>query len=101
MKRRKLLSPAAYVLIQSKLSIGVPLTRIIKDLDLQISRPALSRLLMISEDSFTSHVDDSIAMQNSLLPKWVDTAGPYVQEQPDEWKYEGLFPLGAWINENN
>jgi hypothetical protein len=103
MKKRKLLSPTAYIAVHARLNMGVPLSRIIKDLQVAMSRPALSKLLAANDTSFSPAVpvDDSIAIQNSLNPKWIDYDGPLVQEQPDDWKYVGYFPYGVWTHEND
>ena len=87
MKPRKLLTQAALAKLEVLTMMGVPLARCITDLQLDMSRPAVKKLLDIH--LLADH-------QTSLNPEWLDPTGPLVQEQPSNYSYEGYFPLGHW-----
>lgn len=88
--KRKLIPKALFVEIISRKALGVPISRVIKDLDLDISRTSLNSLLKVYEVSAVTGKFDG-----SLFPPWLaDT--PEVQEQPDNWYYQGHFPWGNW-----
>lgn len=99
MKMRKLMNPKLYTQIQEKLDMGVPLTKVMKQLDITMSHPACSKLMRYFEDSRDySDPDGATIIHNSLFPKWLDADGPTVQEQPFDYKYIGYFPYGEWVH---
>lgn len=88
--KRKLIPRALFAEIIARKALGVPSSRIIKDLELDISRTSLSSLIKVYEVSYADGKFDT-----SLFPPWLkDTAK--IQEQPDNWYYEGYFPWGVW-----
>ncbi len=102
MKKRKLMIPSAYSDLSYKLTLGVPLSRVLRQSELDISRPLVSRLLNHFENSLDySDPDTAVRIHNSLFPSWLIKDGPVIQEQPDGWTYVGYFPLGEWVNGNN
>lgn len=91
-------------------SYGAALSRIIRDLNLDISRTALAKLydyelLRKYDYGDLAESDKDIAMANniesSLFPDWLDESKSEVQENPDEWYYVGHFPYGKWVNDEN
>ncbi len=100
MKKRKLLTPGCYGMIDAKVQLGVPLAKIMRDMSLEdaISRPSLSKLV---KHYNTMLEDNDTVISASLFPSWLASDGISVQEQPDNWYYEGYFPLGDWMHEND
>ena len=96
-KRRKLLRGDVLARISLWVGHGVPLMRILNDMDLasMISRPAADKLVSMYEESKRDS-EDSLTIVRSLNPPWLDPAGAPVQEQPKDWVYIGPFPLGEW-----
>lgn len=91
MKRRKLLSRAAIEQLKERLDMGVPLATAIAKLELNLSRPSAKHLIeYYSTNKF----------EQSLFPPWLEES-PAVQEQPDNWRYVGYFPLGEWYKCND
>lgn len=73
-------------------SLGVPLARALENIGLNnISRPAAKSLLKCN-DAISNDI-----INKSLCPTWLDPAGDNIQEQPDNYTYEGFFPLGKWV----
>ena len=87
-KPRKLLTPSAMTEIIEKRMQGVPLARIMRQLniDTKITRPVVAKLLAIYPHN-----------KESLFPEWMDNTGPAIQSQPENYKYNGFFPLGVWV----
>jgi len=95
--RRKLINLNMLTMLRSKNDDGVPVARLIRDFELAVSLPHLRKLM---EYSRLALEDSNVA--SSLEPPWLDLASPEVQECPDNYKYKGLFPFGAWLeNEDN
>lgn len=101
MKRRKLISPQYYSMLDAKLKVGIPLAKVMRDTGLEdeISRPSLIKLLK----HYNTMTDtDNVTIHNSLFPSWLDPSSQeVVQEQPHDWTYVGYFPLGDWMHEDN
>jgi len=90
-----------------RLNYGAAISRIVRDLDLDISRTALAKLVdyeMLRRYDYAtladSEKDETIAnnIESSLFPEWLDESVSEVQENPDNWYYKGHFPYGAWVN---
>lgn len=78
--------------------IGVPLTRIIKDKNMDVSRPHLDKLVHLYQLSYIDKVYEEEQLQlitNSLFPPWIEP-DPIIQVQPETYKYRGRFPFGYW-----
>lgn len=96
--KRKLLSMTTFNEVLKRKAMGVPVARIMVDLDLKdkISRTSLVNLITaydaITDPGSPHNVKDSM---QSLYPEWLQTDID-VQEQPDNWYYEGYFPWGTW-----
>jgi hypothetical protein len=74
---------------------GVPITRIIKQLGLHISRPHLTNLLHYYDIYISlSDPEQKLILYMSLFPPWLDN--DYIKIQPNSWYYEGFFPWGLW-----
>lgn len=86
-------------------SYGVPITRIIADYNLDISRPLFVKLLDCYQLSQTTQLTEeernSSIIYKSLFPDWLDSDNMQVQEQPEGWAYEGRFPWGKWVYDEN
>lgn len=97
-KARKLLTPQTLYQIAEWTSLGVPVARAMRQLDLEgnITRPTVVMLLKAYVERKTStqaHYDRTLA---SLFPPWLTEDGPAIQEQPEEYNYVGHFPQGYW-----
>ena len=90
-KKRKLVRHKLLLELAEKSSMGVPLTRLIRDAELDISRPHLYKLLYYYNTNKRKRV-----VYKSLFPPWLDTRSD-IQLQPKNYKYKGLFPWGEWI----
>lgn len=98
MKARKLIRPDILADLAVLTELGVPVASAMrqKEIDTLITRPVVVALL----ESF-ARVDEGPlalgqAIQDSLFPEWLDLAGARVQEQPDNYTYNGFFPEGYW-----
>lgn len=91
--KRKLIPRALVLQIVERQALGVPLSRIIKDLRLDISRTSLKSILDVYKA-----VDSDSPCEASLFPPWL-TKEAKVQEQPSNWYYQGYFPWGCWKND--
>lgn len=87
-KKKKLLGLDALTRGNLLLDMGVPMTKVYKELGLD------------NHWSYPSTIDlfrvDRAGNQEQTRPKWLK-AEPLLQEAPDDWEYEGLFPYGKWI----
>ena len=70
--------------------LGVPVSRIARDLGLIICRPSLANLIKMYEAA-----NEENNFEASLFPVWLNEEDP-IQCQPDNWYYEGFFPFGTW-----
>ena len=77
-------------------NLGVPMTRIISDLELDISRPHLRRLI-----TYNRAAGESKVVFASIYPRWINFSQEQAQVQPDGWTYSGVFPFGEWLNEKH
>lgn len=92
--KRKLIPRALFAQIFARKALGVPLSRIIKDFNLNICRTSLATLIKLYEVSYTDGKFDA-----SLFPPWLEDTDE-IQEQPDGWYYQGYFPWGEWKYEH-
>ena len=100
MKARKLLPLNALNKLWEYQKIGIPYQRMARDYKLssQISLPVFINLVE-TYDAMVNEDTESIqkVMYDSLFPPWLYQSDDYiVQEQPQEWRYIGRFPLGTW-----
>lgn len=98
---RKLIPPAILNTLYFSHKQGVPLTRLIRDHELCISSPHLSKLIywygeLESKKSFNKDQLNIIA--ENLFPIWLTDrpTSPKVQQQPNTYTYKGKFPFGQW-----
>lgn len=93
-----------------RIEYGAALSRIVRDLNLDISRTALSKLVdydMLRKYDYGVLADTdkdaaiANAIEQSLFPEWLDESSKQVQENPTNWYYVGHFPYGAWVNNEN
>ena len=79
--------------IHGQKKLGVPVTKIINNLQLSISRSALVSLL----DCYIFYIrtKDPILKAN-LFPEWLDKNSLSIQRQPHDVSYKGRFPWGQW-----
>ena len=94
--KRKLLPLGVLEKAVSLDTIGVPMTRIITDLGLDISRPHLRKLMTYRDAACMNDV-----VFRSIQPPWLNQDVEHAQIQPDGWIYTGVYPFGEWTNENN
>lgn len=80
---------------------GVPITKLVRKYNLDISGPTLDKLLSmyaLSRDGLVS-LDDREIILNSLFPAWVEE-GISISDtlciQPPDWEYVGSMPYGYW-----
>lgn len=92
MRRRKLLNKLMLDDIQRLLDIGVPLAKIIREAELEMSQPSVTKLLKWYKQSQLPTGETACIITLSLFPKWL----AYEQEQPEGVEYKGYFPLGEW-----
>lgn len=94
MRRRKLVPLTVLRELTDKCALGIPLATLVKHTQLDISRPALAKLVTAykSSNNHTVHA--------SLAPVWVDQDYDEVQEQPANFVYVGKFPYGEWYEVN-
>jgi len=95
--KRKLISEHLLAPMLEKFYAGVPVTRLIKDYELEISRPHLRKLLFIYIDILDMNLteDYRTALRKAIFPQWVQDCS-IVMKQPDRWTYIGKFPFGQW-----
>lgn len=94
MRKRKLLPVKVLKHIADEQAKGVPLTKIIANKNLGMSRAAINSLLKAYLEISSTTVKDS------LEPKWLDNNICVAQEQPDNFVYIGTFPDGEWYEVN-
>lgn len=106
MKARKLLAKAALERIWLRHQVGVPIERLRRDFNIELSLPSFIRLLEYYTESIDIEQNSSITntICASLFPTWLNSDCKTIQSQPRLWKYIGKFPVGSWLrveNENN
>jgi len=99
--KRKLLPEALLSPLTYQFRQGVPVTKLIRNNNLEVSRPHLRKLFFIYIDILdfenSEHQKDfAIALRRAMFPEWLDNKTT-ITEQPDEWTYDGKFPFGKWI----
>ena len=87
-KKRKLVPEPLLKKATELLDIGVPMSKVIRDQDLDISAPALATLVKY-------YKQDAAPIYLSLFPEWLDSL--VITEQPDNAVYNGYFPLGQGL----
>lgn len=95
MRKRKLIPIVTIKALIDDIEIGVPLARAMRNHGIDMSRPAVAKLVnsyVAADKTEDTHLHTTI--MNSLFPIWLVTVG---QEQPDNVAYEGFFPLGCWV----
>lgn len=75
--------------------LGVPVSKISRDNNLDISLPALIKLIYYYKTAEES-VINARYIKASLFPPWLDNDNDDAQSQPDAFKYLGAFPFGEW-----
>lgn len=100
-RRRKLVDPDVLIEIIPKKNDGVPLARLIRDYNLDLTVPHLQKLLYIAEDLQESNAAKFIpeyrkTVYASLAPEWI-VGTRAALEAPIDWEYEGNFPHGKWV----
>lgn len=82
---------------------GVPVRKLIRDYDLTIAAPTLTRLIGYLSLANRSIIDGkkSLATKeliySSLFPEWLEVIDLDEVKQPSNWSYEGSMPLGKWV----
>lgn len=75
--------------------LGVPVAKISRDNNFDISLPHLAKLINWYKQSEEAQVSSRI-IKLSLFPKWLDHNSNNTQSQPDNYRYIGQFPFGEW-----
>lgn len=92
--KRKLLAKHVLAKAIEQQNLGVPIARILHNLELDISRPTISSLIAYAKKSEPT-------ILASIYPPWLDQNSDTIQQQPEKWIYVGFFPHGEWqYNEN-
>lgn len=101
--KRKLISSELAHQLHHRWCIDVPVPALIRQYNLNISRPALVTLLRhMTHYHASAGTDNYQIIHNSLFPSWWNKdKDNEVQENPDDWSYEGEFPLGRWVQDEN
>lgn len=103
--KRKLLAKDVLDALANKIELGVPLSRAIRDLKLDISNPTAKKLLncysILNSFDRLEFEESETVVNNSMFPAWLDKSSTNVQENPDGWIYVGYFPLGEWQHDTN
>ncbi len=99
MKARKLLARDTLELIWLRYTVGVPIQRLRRDFNVELSLPSFTRLVEYYEESTDQEQNVTITdtIVNSLFPDWLNPECKDVQSQPKLWKYIGKFPVGKWL----
>lgn len=98
MRKRKLLSHKALTALETRTDLGVPLAEAMRQLKIEMSRPAVAKLIKLLKDS--QYYEDDVIITLSLFPDWLDKDCMTVQEEPEGWNYKGYFPHGEWYEDN-
>jgi len=102
--KRKLVAKSLLLTLYERKQLGVPLSRLIADFNLDIARGSLTPLLNHYHSALkkeTSMPELAEGIFASLFPPWL-TDNNEVQQNPDSWSYQGYFPLGKWVrNDKN
>lgn len=97
--KRKLIPLQQLDELYHKQAIGVPIARLIRDNDMNISIPHLSKLLhYYGLCMANTGMESAVTIYNSLNAPWLDSTilADRVQEEPEGYKYIGRFPYGEW-----
>jgi len=96
MRKRKLITQPTLFSMLQETDKGVPVARTIRNHDIDMSRPAVDKLLRNFDTALTSSTDEHVSERliSSLFPDWLTKD---CQEQPDDVDYSGYFPLGRWV----
>jgi hypothetical protein len=68
--------------------LGVPIAAIIRSLGVDISHQTFSKLVF--------YYGNSLVPNSVIFPEWLDSDGHIMQVQPEDWVFNGRFPLGEW-----
>lgn len=92
-QRRKLIRKDILEEIAKKNTSGVPLSRLIRDYDLDISLPHITKLV-----NWYKSANKFDSVKASLFPEWLKNNGTPIQVQPwEKFRYLGTFPTGCWV----
>jgi len=100
MRPRKLLSSKALTTLEVKVTAGIPLALAMRQMDINMSRPAVAKLLSWLKQGDNDHhnPESTLALRLNLFPEWLDADSLTPQEQPSNWVYQGNFPTGGcWL----
>lgn len=85
--------------MKERLDLGVPLAKIIRDLDLDINSTSAASLIRAYTIA-SNQVENASIVKNSLFPTWLDNSQT-IMSNPDGWYYTGFFPWGSWSYDSN
>ncbi len=97
MRQRKLLALHVLQDIERLMGLGVPLAKIVRDKQLDMSAMSVSKLIQYNNlIKHSESAEVTKVVYYSLKAPWVDETLVNVQEQPATWLYTGEFPYGKW-----
>ena len=91
-RRKRLLGIAALEKGHDLLNLGVPMTRVHFELGLEGEWTYQSTVTVLNADRKGKY--------SVTRPPWLQEE-PKLQEAPDGWSFDGVFPNGIWIQHNN
>lgn len=85
----------------SKQQVGVPVSTLIQQEELDITPPTLTKLLsymsVLEQEEMKENELVYTMVYNSLFPDWLLVNEELlIMKQPHGWRYIGQFPLGYW-----
>lgn len=103
MRPRKLLSSKALSTLEVKVAAGIPLALAMRQMSLDMSRPAVAKLLKWLTEADNYQLDDehSLNIRLNLFPEWLDPDSMEPQQQPVNWTFDGYFPTQGTWHEND
>ena len=99
--KRRLIPQPILRSIAHSLAMGVPLSRTMRDHNIDASRTHLFNLLnwhnlLTQLTDSQEHAALHQLVSRSLFPSWLDNNIANAQEPPEGWGYIGAFPYGSW-----
>lgn len=91
----------ALISLYEKYSMGIPISKLIKNYNIQVSHPTFTKLLMqysLLVETKGSDIYDTIYA--SYFPEWLnyeEYEHDIIVLQPSNWNYIGTYPLGEWV----
>lgn len=95
-----LMRPQLLNAIHAEHKLGVPVVKLLKRYNLNITSPTLAKLLtyrrMLDKANSEADVTTAEIIQASLYPAWLVNQSNDIMYQPATHYYTGTMPLGEW-----